>query len=141
MNSWLRRSEDFLYTEGWAVSDLGIPVEHAWLTCNGQAVEVTWKNPGLAYYGVVIDDESAYHVMALTKLYGILPSLAHHVDSIEGRNALWMFYGEEDWDCRHANTMIRGWISGNGCPGSYGVSGMIPGPSTRSCYGLSPHCS
>lgn len=45
----------FAYIEGLAVPDIGIPLPalHAWnLTPEGQLVDNTWADPGLAYIGV-----------------------------------------------------------------------------------------
>src|SRR5262245_12210702 len=43
------------YVEGYAVSpDTGSLIHHAWLTTNGSnAIEVTWRDPGTRYFGVV----------------------------------------------------------------------------------------
>jgi hypothetical protein len=50
----------YRYCEGWANSDAtrGAIIQHAWLTSNGDdAIDVTWKQPGTAYFGVVLSRE------------------------------------------------------------------------------------
>lgn len=45
---------DYIYCEGYALGV--IPVHHAWVIHNGQAIEVTWKEPGSEYFGVPISE-------------------------------------------------------------------------------------
>lgn len=49
------RTDRLIYCEGWAVPDneCPFPVLHAWLiNAQGQALEVTWERPGIAYCGI-----------------------------------------------------------------------------------------
>jgi hypothetical protein len=48
---------EWRYAEGYALSSLGVPVEHAWCVDDrGRVVEVTWSD-GLAYCGVQFENE------------------------------------------------------------------------------------
>jgi hypothetical protein len=46
------------YVEGVAVCDLGFILAHAWVTLDGvHAVDQTWPQPGLGYFGILIPQE------------------------------------------------------------------------------------
>jgi hypothetical protein len=52
----LSRRRGYSYVEGYAVPDIGLPlpVHHAWnLDRNGDLIDNTWRDVGLAYFGVV----------------------------------------------------------------------------------------
>ena len=62
------------YTEGYALSFQGIPVEHAWcVRADGTVVDPTWYHPELAaYYGVEIPLEVVSGLVSRQGVYGIL---------------------------------------------------------------------
>lgn len=70
-------SGTLLYNEGYALSTMGIPMHHGWVTLQGKVVEVTWDEPGLEYFGVPFptddldldDPRSASQIEILTRLY------------------------------------------------------------------------
>lgn len=50
------KREDLTYVEGFAIaSQVPMPVAHAWLlTAEGEAIDPTWKVPGVVYLGVAL---------------------------------------------------------------------------------------
>jgi hypothetical protein len=47
------------YVEGFAMTDLGLAVHHAWVTLDGvHAIETTWHEPGLFYFGIEYDNKA-----------------------------------------------------------------------------------
>lgn len=53
-----RRRRGYRYVEGYAAADIGgsaFPTHHAWnLDREGKLIDTTWKDIGLAYFGVVL---------------------------------------------------------------------------------------
>jgi hypothetical protein len=47
------------YVEGWAVNFQGVPIHHAWNAHGDSAVDVTWRIPGVIYFGVEFSAERA----------------------------------------------------------------------------------
>jgi hypothetical protein len=46
-------NRNWTYVEGFAMSDIGIPVHHGWIADPyGSAIEVTWEKLGTVYFGV-----------------------------------------------------------------------------------------
>ena len=48
--------KDLLYVEGFAVGEAGVPIEHGWIECKGEVVEITpsWaKQEGVEYFAGV----------------------------------------------------------------------------------------
>lgn len=44
---------EFTYVEGFAISaNVMLPLEHAWVMKDGYAIEPTWSEPGIAYFGI-----------------------------------------------------------------------------------------
>ena len=66
-----------LYNEGYALSTMGIPMHHGWVTLRGKVVEVTWDEPGLEYFGVPFptddldldDPYTTSQIEILTRIY------------------------------------------------------------------------
>lgn len=48
------RAHDLVYCEGYAMTDSGIPLEHAWILdmVQRRVIETTWTKPGLEYCGI-----------------------------------------------------------------------------------------
>lgn len=66
----------FVYCEGYATCALGLPVHHAWVVDgSGTVIETTWRDSGLAYFGVPFSTPFMLKMQELTGLYGILDSL------------------------------------------------------------------
>ena len=42
------------YWEGYAMTELGIPIEHAWNVKNGRIIDLTWKDAATEYFGVKV---------------------------------------------------------------------------------------
>lgn len=49
--------EGLEYAEGFALSQMGMWVHHAWVVRDGKVVDRTWKYPGRRYLGVVLTKE------------------------------------------------------------------------------------
>jgi len=73
---------DMTYVEGWATSDVGLSVEHAWCVKRGRVYEPTWTGRrdrpgrfarpyGVAYYGMPVPAELLIKVMQLTKTQSV----------------------------------------------------------------------
>jgi len=63
------------YVEGYAMSEHGLMVEHAWnLTPDGHVVDLTWRRPEKSlYYGIVIDQETVSRLLVYHQVFGIIP--------------------------------------------------------------------
>lgn len=75
MNSaHLMYSEGYRYTEGFAISaTCPFPMQHAWvITEDDTVIETTWKESGLAYYGIVLEQDLMDKVLFETRTYGVL---------------------------------------------------------------------
>ena len=51
---------DLIYCEGYAISsktDMPIPLNHAWVREQSLAVELTWSQPGICYFGIAFNGE------------------------------------------------------------------------------------
>jgi hypothetical protein len=68
---------DLTYVEGYAMSDIGLPVHHAWLvTPDGTVIDNTWTGqsevmPGSEYYGVAFNADWLRRRAARTKVWGV----------------------------------------------------------------------
>lgn len=63
------------YAEGWACSEIGIPVQHAWcVTREGRVVDPTWPSPEKAtgYYGMEFDIEDVIAACTGSGYYGLI---------------------------------------------------------------------
>lgn len=61
----------YRYAEGYGASI--IPVSHAWLVDGeGNAVDPTWRNPGSAYFGIVIPEKLLLTIVLRKGTYGCL---------------------------------------------------------------------
>ena len=69
---------EYTYIEGYAVSHLiDMAVEHAWVVdTDGNVIDSTWENKGVAYFGVEIPDQALREALLETGVYGILNYLA-----------------------------------------------------------------
>lgn len=73
------------YFEGIAISDLGMPVHHAWCVQDGVVVDLTWRYPEkCTYMGVHIDAKTLTVELLRNKTHGIL-------DTGGGYNTEFMF--------------------------------------------------
>jgi hypothetical protein len=74
----LKDPDRFLYHEGYAISDLGIPIHHAWVVDRnrpGFAIDPTWKKATRAtatYFGVPIETKLLIEQTLKNEVYGIL---------------------------------------------------------------------
>jgi hypothetical protein len=65
--------EAYDYCEGWAVPLSGPPVQHAWVSKSGtDAMEFTWRIPGLAYFDVLLPDRLLSSALLGTGVFGPL---------------------------------------------------------------------
>ena len=72
-NFVLEHESDFLYCEGLAVSGDGAHcVPHAWICPieTWQAVDVTWRQPGVAYFGIALAEPALVRAMNKSMTYG-----------------------------------------------------------------------
>jgi hypothetical protein len=82
------------YVEGYAVTDLGIPLMHAWcIDENREVIDPTWED-GLEYFGVVIPAPTHMRVALETEVYGVLPNL-------------WMYRGDRNEVLREIRKLAR----------------------------------
>ncbi|GAB1545146.1 hypothetical protein NUACC21_78220 [Scytonema sp. NUACC21] len=53
-----KKYKDLIYVEGYAIApNVGFPVNHAWLMdSQGYALDPTWREPGLVYFGVPLSN-------------------------------------------------------------------------------------
>jgi hypothetical protein len=58
--NWLAVTGRGQYVEGYAMHDDGLcPIHHAWVTTDGvNAIDVTWRELGAVYFGVVFDTKA-----------------------------------------------------------------------------------
>lgn len=84
------------YCEGFALRNkLPIPIQHAWVNVDGQALDNTWRNVDRAeYIGVEFTNEILTRGLLRTKVYGILATystinigLIEEIDPALMRNA------------------------------------------------------
>jgi hypothetical protein len=64
------------YCHGYAMDEsLGLPIEHAWVSRNGRAIDLTWEdriNGGpFHYFGIELDPNVALKFMSITGVYGM----------------------------------------------------------------------
>jgi len=59
------------YTEGFALCEGLIPVQHAWLSRNGVAVDPTWTD-GIEYVGIRFNKSLLASAIVATRTYGLL---------------------------------------------------------------------
>jgi hypothetical protein len=60
------------YVEGYATSDFGFSVHHAWvLDAEGTVIETTWQKPGQAYLGVVFSMDELRTAILATGTWGV----------------------------------------------------------------------
>lgn len=66
------------YCEGFAISNLGIPIIHAWLVNdNLEVIDPTWigeRFQNSAYFGIVFTEDFVLEIVNKTRSYGILDS-------------------------------------------------------------------
>ena len=74
-----QKGDEFRYVEGFAMRpSLGIPVPHAWLTRDGKAFDITWRDlqggDGLdcLYCGVEFDTQAVDTIVHSRGYYGLL---------------------------------------------------------------------
>lgn len=62
------------YFEGYAVSNLGIPLLHAWVENEqGEIIDNTWKDPHKCFYfGVCFDSKTLKEEILKNEIYGLL---------------------------------------------------------------------
>lgn len=61
------------YAEGFAISaGLGIPIHHAWVEIDGEAMDPTWAEPGQAYYGLPVEWQVHADEMLRRNIHGVL---------------------------------------------------------------------
>jgi hypothetical protein len=59
------------YVEGFALSALGVVVHHGWCGDEqGRAIDATWKEPGLAYFGVAFSAQEVARWLREKKTWG-----------------------------------------------------------------------
>jgi len=64
---------DLAYVEGYCLTDIGIPVEHAWcVDCRLRVVEPTYDKCGFAYRGIVLDRKWMLRRIISAGHYGVL---------------------------------------------------------------------
>lgn len=66
------KHSDLIYVEGYAIAqDISIPFAHAWLmTLEGFAIDVTWDEPGVAYFGIPFNTDWIKSILAARKARG-----------------------------------------------------------------------
>jgi hypothetical protein len=66
------------YCEGFAISNLGIPIIHAWLVNdNLEVIDPTWidnRFQNSSYFGIVFTEDFVLEIVNKTRCYGILDS-------------------------------------------------------------------
>jgi len=63
----------YAYVEGYAMSEYGIVVEHAWNVEDGVVVDLTWKHPEKAsYWGIIIPQDILGRLITHHGMYGVL---------------------------------------------------------------------
>lgn len=85
-NFVLEHEDNFWYCEGLAVSRNGHCVAHAWVCpiATSQAIDLTWREIGVAYFGIALDERRLAEQMIKVRSYGpfaggVKPSdLAHN---------------------------------------------------------------
>jgi hypothetical protein len=78
MNATKMAADDpeLTYVEGWATSEIGVPVEHAWcVDKDGKIYDPTWTGKtrpvGVEYFGVPFRREQVARVTLMTRVFGI----------------------------------------------------------------------
>jgi len=75
MNSYgLAFEKGWQYVEGYALSGIvPFPVLHAWVvTDSGEVIETTWKDSGVAYFGIPFDFDFIHKVLLETRTHGVI---------------------------------------------------------------------
>lgn len=61
------------YVEGFAMKSGLIPLQHAWIEIDGEAIDNTWRDAdGTEYMGVTFSDDVLRRELLKNKVYGIL---------------------------------------------------------------------
>lgn len=68
------------YVEGWGVSPIGFPVEHAWVVLHNQVVDVTWEDDDLG--------ECLYYPTLVLSFNRLISSGGYSIPMIYDRKAL-----------------------------------------------------
>ena len=83
-NFVLEHEDDYWYCEGLAVSSIGHSVPHAWIcpAFTSKAIDLTWKEPGRAYFGVALDERGLVKQMNTLKANGPFAEIIEPSDLI-----------------------------------------------------------
>ncbi len=68
--------QNLTYVEGWATSDVGLTLEHAWCVKRGRVYEPTWtgkngRSVGVAYFGVPVPTGVLMRVLTRTRTQSV----------------------------------------------------------------------
>ena len=78
-NAWqlCERHPEYRYVEGYATSEIPIPLLHAWcIDAQDRVIDPTWPDPAnYTYFGLVLDPMFCRKRLLATQYYGILPNL------------------------------------------------------------------
>ena len=84
-NSFTVMHRGFTYVEGWAANFMGMPIHHAWVVDDeGNMIDPTWRQVGLAYYGVPFAKGFVYDMVAKGMTYGVLDKIDYSQPLPEG---------------------------------------------------------
>lgn len=78
-NAWnlAHRGANLTYAEGYALSSVApMPVHHAWcVSRDGQVIDNTWREPGLAYLGVEFNLSFVAQTILRRGYYGVIDNM------------------------------------------------------------------
>lgn len=78
------------YVEGFAKTEYGFIVHHAWLIRDEGVEEVTWKEDGIDYFGVEVESEGVLGIIRRSEIYGVLGNYKAGFPELTGELDKWV---------------------------------------------------